>query len=164
MSPRAGVANRCSTCRDRPHTQVLRNEGHLRTRSGALQLRFAEEPVLVPADLVFLSASGQAEAAEVPPQAFASGDVLFYRGVPHYGAMATVIGSTLDGETSALPILLWHLWVSSIACAELLSYPIVRRRISFPSCAHMEPGAAQERSDRAMPVQPSTTCGCARAA
>lgn len=83
---------------------MLRNMGRQRTREGALELKFGEEPEFVPAELLFDPSIGRAvdcDSGALAPELFADGDTLFYRGVPHYGALATVLHSSTDAGKGA---------------------------------------------------------------
>jgi hypothetical protein len=89
-------------CEDFSDVQVLRNVGLLHMCDGSVTVKFENQGDYVPVPLLLETAAGlPATPDESVPvsHVFAEGEVLVYRGLSHYGALATVLQSTSENGT-----------------------------------------------------------------
>jgi hypothetical protein len=81
--------------------QVLRNVGFLRLRDGSVTVKFEDQGDYVPAPLLLETAAGlpaTVDESKLVSDVFAEGSVLVFRGLAHYGALATVLQLTSESE------------------------------------------------------------------
>lgn len=72
--------------------QVLRNVGMLRLRDGSLTVKFEDHGDYVPAPLLLETSLGMPapDQDQAGPQVYQKGSQFVFRGLAHYGALATV--------------------------------------------------------------------------
>lgn len=81
--------------------QVLRNVGLLRMRDGSVTVKFEDQGDYVPVPLLLETSAGLPAAVdekELVSEVFAEGSSLVFRGLAHYGALATVLQRSTDAE------------------------------------------------------------------
>lgn len=91
--------------------QVLRNVGLLRLRDGSLTVKFEDHGDYVPVPLLLETSAGlpaEVDEKELVSEVFETGSVLVFRGLAHYGALATVLQYSTDDEPGACSLAKMH--------------------------------------------------------
>ena len=86
--------------------QVLRNVGMLRLRDGSVTVNFEDHGDYVPVPLLLETSAGLPAAADdkqIVSEEFKEGEKLVFRGLAHYGALATVLQRSTDVDPGVPP-------------------------------------------------------------